>query len=194
MKYYVFLDIDGTLWDNSESSIKKVSSKNLHPDSVNSVNFLCDQLRVNGYTPEIVIISKQRIRWIECCWNLVQQGIDRTVPLIKLPIGKFTRGERISLMLHDINRGKNVYETGHKFSVFDYLHLDYAKKCDNYVVIDDKPEALANIPQSNYIQTDIDCGRLNMEMVSDYLKQKGFNIMLESGTTIAPRKEVEKAK
>ena len=96
--------------------------------------------------------------WIECCWNLVQQGLDRTVPLLKLPIGKFTRGERISLMLHDINRGKNVYETGHKFSVFDYLHLDYAKKCDNYVVIDDKPEALTNIPQSNYIQTDIDCG------------------------------------
>ncbi len=174
MKYYIFLDIDGTLWDNSENKLKKVVSKDLSRDSVNCVNFLCDQLKSNGYRPEIVIISKQRVRWPECRWNLWQHGLNGNIPLIKLPIGKFTRGERISLLLHDVKRGIDVSEVEHKFSIFDYLHLDYAKKCDNYVVIDDKPQALQNIPESNYIETDIDYGRLNMEMVTNYLKGKGL--------------------
>ncbi len=180
-KYFIFLDIDGTLWDNSQSEIKKVVSQDLSADSVSAVNFLCENLQHNGFKPEIVIISKQRVHWLKCRWNLWEHGLNKEIPLIKLPIGKFTRGERISLMLYDAKRGKDIYETEHKFSLFDYFHLDYASKCNNYVVIDDRPKELANIPSSNYIQTNIDNGRLNTQMVVNYLQSKG--LIIESPLT-----------
>lgn len=171
-KYFVFLDIDGTLWDNEGNKIKYVKSKDLNRDSVNAVNYLAEQLKLNGFNPEIVVISKQREHWFQCQQLLRWHGLNPNLPLIKLPIGKFTRGERISLLLHDVSKNKDIYREQRRFTIFDYLHTDFASKCDNYVVIDDDYEALKNIPLSNYIKTNIDNGRLTHTMVAEYLHRK----------------------
>ena len=179
-KYFIFLDIDGTLWDNSENPFPLIKSDKLNTNSVSAVNFLAEQLKNNGFCPEIVVISKQREHWNYCTKLLHSHGLNPELQLIKLPIGKFTRGERISLLLHDASHNKNIYTLHRNFTVFDYLKRDYACKCNNYVVIDDRPEELRNIPEKNYIQTNIDNGRLKQEMVVNYLNSQ--NLKVETAT------------
>lgn len=169
--FFIFLDIDGTLWDNSNKAKRMIESDELDPQSVEAVNNLIFSLKERNFNPAVVIISKKRIHWRNCEDLLYSYNLTPSVPLYSLPIGKFTRGERISLFLHDAYKGKDIFSGYRDFSFFDNLHKNFASKCYNYVVIDDNRSQLTNIPWSNYIQTNIDNSCLNQSMVDQFLQK-----------------------
>ena len=173
--FFIFLDIDGTLWDNSQTDHNLVTNDQLNLDSINALNNLIDNLTKLNYDPCIVVISKRRVFWQSCKYFLYYHGVNEDVPMLKLPIGKFTRGERISIFLHDYACGRDICSGSRKYSFFDKLFFNYSKHAENYVVIDDNYKALENIPAEHYIKTNIKNGALNQKMVDNYLEQLSNN-------------------
>lgn len=175
----MFLDIDGTLWDNKDTLYWQYESANLNPDSVIAVNNLITELQKRNFDPIFVIISKKRANWEECQNILYSQGIRDDINMYSLPRGNYTRGERISLFLYDHSKGKDISTGTRHFSILDKINLNYAMKVDNYVVIDDDRSALFNIPRFHHIQTFM-CDRcLDMDHVNEFLNNLDHNFELE---------------
>ena len=170
-KFYIFLDIDGTLWDRKWAGIPfALEYTNFNPASVQAVHFLCNELKSRDFAPNIVIISKQRADWEDCLYTLSMNDMPEDVPTLKLPIGKHTRGERISLFMYDANKNRDVSKGTRLFTPLDKLHFHYTDKVLNFVVIDDNSSQLKNIPRDHYIKTNINDGSLNKQQVEDFFK------------------------
>lgn len=175
-KYFIFLDIDGTLWDFRDNPFMIMHSTHFNKDSVQAVNLLISGLKEKNYEPNLIIIGQLRENWDKCKAALYDQGLNCQVPLYPLSIGKFSRGERISLFLHDFYHGKDVNSTKRNFSFADNVHKHYNKKLNNYVVIDDNISHLHNIPTSHIIETNMLCRALNSNLVNDFLlKTPAYN-------------------
>ena len=169
-KFYIFLDIDGTLWDREWAEIPyAIEYYCFKPSSVIAVHFLCDELKLRNFEPQIVITSKQREDWEDCQHTLYDNNMPN-VPTLKLPIGKHTRGERISLFMYDASKNRNVAKGTRVFSPLDSLHFRYTDKVLNFVVIDDNSSQLGNIPEKHYIKTNIKDGALKKSQVETFLE------------------------
>ena len=171
-KFFIFLDIDGTLWDRRPRELALTFMHDeFNPESVKAVLYLMDELKKEDYDPKIVIISKQRADWENCLDTMHYNGFPEDIDFIKLPIGKYTRGERISLFLNDYYIGKDITKGERKFGFMDRFSLGFASKCFNYVVIDDDRSALTNIPFEQHIMPDIDYRCLDLPMVKEWLTE-----------------------
>lgn len=168
--YYIFLDIDGTLWDLSINPYLIRTPQKLKKESIDAVNNLIDGLKNKGFKPHLVITSGMRSHWNTCSETLFVNGINPKIPMQPLFVNKrFSRGEKIAIFLHDKHNGKK-HPQQREVTFSDHFKTNFAKKVNNYVVIDDSLDKLSNIPNHHIIKTNLYTGALNNEMVINYLE------------------------
>lgn len=167
--YFIFLDLDGTLWDIYNNPYLVMKSTHFKKSSIQAVNNLINGLQNKGYDPHLVITGRFREDWNACSNALYSQGINQTIPMYPLYIGDLSRGERIGLFLHDFYNNKSI-PVYRKITLLDRFKTNYNKKLDNYVVIDDTISDLQNIPRTNLIKTSMYQGALDEHKISSYLE------------------------
>lgn len=181
-RFYVFLDIDGTLWDYKSMVTKRRSMVSLNPESVSALEVLLESIK-NQYNLEFVITSRRRLDWWDCMDFLEFNGFDvykyfpnRTqVERVETP-----RGVKIAEYMFNCEKGLHDIKPKY-FSKF--FQKKRARKVteqmtDNFVVIDDDMKPLVDyIPRRNIIRTDIRSRALDIEMVETFLKSRGIEIV-----------------
>lgn len=154
MNYYIFLDIDGVLWDwnyiktiNQNGIHTKGTIKHLSPKSVFALNYLIEQLE-KKYNVKLVIIST----WRYHMKNTVQTLKDNGVKLDNLDILS------IDNTIQNAQRGKQI------------LNYIKNKKVDGLAIIDDEKCDYCECNLSNFlIKTNIYNNCLNINMVKNFL-------------------------
>lgn len=175
--YYIFLDIDGTLWDFNALPVAFVYSKILCEDSINAINNLAEQLENNGYNPQYIIISKQRTAWERCKQLLYNNGLRKDILIKPLPLGRRSRGARICIYMYNMEHNINCENLPQRKKLSDLIKIPFARSFNNYVVIDDNiANLIKTIPNEKIIQTNINSGRLKQNMVDKYLVSQNINI------------------
>jgi len=170
-KFFIFLDIDGTLWDKSDCNYPFLVRNDLNPKSVNAVNTLVFELEKRKYSPIFVIISARRNPWDECQMILYENGITTKIPMIKLPLNKsIPRGHKISIFLHDYYHNNDFLRENGKYSILDKLKTNFCKKVNNYVVIDDHRDWNLNIPLNHFIKPDMNKRCFDLGFLNDFLE------------------------
>lgn len=166
-KYYIFLDIDGVLWDFQYrvSAIKEgiipkreiLSSFN--PKSIDALNNLI-ALTDKNFEPELVISSSWRENMFETKKILFENGLEYNKPINSTPWN-----------LNPLFRGKEILE-----------YLDYVGRTDNYVVIDDFSfDFSSTLIKENIIKTNIANGSLNNEHIKIFITHHP-ELLEEKGT------------
>lgn len=153
--FYIFLDIDGVLWDwkwrldqIKLGNIKKgISISNFNAESVNALNFLISEISAK-YNCILVISSTWRNFMDETIQVLSENGVvlPETIDRTKVPIS-FDRGTEI----------------------LDYLNQKLCNK--NYVIIDDEVKNIRKIfPASKIIKTSINNASLKLSQTKEWLQ------------------------
>jgi len=168
-KYYIFLDIDGVLWDwkyriaaIKDGKIPKgglISSFN--PDSIDALNNLIALLDKN-FDPELVISSTWRENMFNAKKVLFMNGLNFDKPINSTP-----------RHLNPLFRGKEILE-----------YLESVGKTENYVVLDDGTFDFAStLKKENIIKTNIANGSLNNGHIMEYVSR--HTEILEKKETIS---------
>jgi len=153
-KFFVFLDIDGTLWD--WKYIKSLPYKThgiikqYNPESIRALNHLLNILS-KSYNPELVVTSSLRKNMVELLDDLISQGLDINI-----------RGLEIGSTIFDVVANKSRAQE----------ILVYAKNTlsDNFVIIDDDGFDYADhFPSNRIIKPNIFKGSLSKEMVDEFV-------------------------
>ena len=155
--YYIFLDIDGVLWDWKyiKSFIKKGGKVNgvvdvFNPESINALNYLIKYQQSHNKDVTLVISSTWRRNMPIVIEKLKHYGLDMTkVHIEKIPqnYGDEFRGKLIKNYLQE----KNDYD----FVIIDDEMFDYRK--ENLL--------------SHLIKTNIANGCLNKQCIDKYLQK-----------------------
>ena len=155
--FYIFLDIDGVLWDVEyilkeidEGHIKKGGIiKDLKPSCIEALNYLIEKLE-NFYDVILVISSSWRYNLKNTINILKKYGLkyDKDIARTRLTTKNSSRGEEILDYLKD----KSNYE----FVIIDDEEFDFKKHFD----------------KSNIIKTNIENQSLSMKMVREYLSSQ----------------------
>lgn len=153
--FYIFLDIDGVLWDYKwlkqeieNGKIKKGGLiQSFNSESVNALNYLFKKLS-NKYEIYLVISSTYRkdMNKLKSLFKDYKLNISTIQNICPLPSLNLTREEEI-------------------------LNFVVKNKAKNYLIIDDETNNLKNLfSQKNIIKTNIYNSSLNMDMVKNALK------------------------
>lgn len=192
-KFYVFLDIDGTLWDMKDLHKRNKVVVELNPESIQAVYALVDSLE-QKYDAELVITSRRRTDWCECLRFLQQEGFDifkYDLHRTHLINWKKPRGVKIAEYMYNDRIGNSGYEPK-LFSRLFEKHMakkENQKMKNNFVVIDDDMAPLKDyILPENIIQTSREKRSLDMEMVEEFLRSKGLE-NVNKGQHILHRQE-----
>lgn len=173
-KFYVFLDIDGTLWDYS--FLRKTNSLiyKLNPDSVDAINRLIKKID-EKFDCELVITSQRRKDWDECKNFLLSSGLKYDKELKRIKVNdKKPRGIKIAeYMENDLKGREFVNHKNFNPIVATIKTRVIAKKMSqNFVVIDDNMNPLIGlIPYKNIVKTDINYESFNMAMANRIINQ-----------------------
>ncbi len=201
-RFYVFLDIDGTLWDRHFLREKKNYYISLNPESVSALEVLLESIK-NKYNLEFVITSRRRLDWWECMDFLQFNGFDvykynpnRTqVDRVQTP-----RGVKIAEYMFNCEKGIDQTKPKHFSKLFMKRKTKKvtAQLSNNFVVLDDDMKPLRDyIPRENIIRTDNQNRSLDLEMVEEFLKSRGIEVVKkesEEEVTIQEKKTEEKTK
>lgn len=181
-KFYVFLDIDGTLWDYKNLAKRGKVVVGLNPESVQAVYALMDSLE-QKYEAELVITSRRRVDWWSCLKFLKEQGFDifrYNLHRTHLVNWKKPRGVKIAEYMYNDKIGKSFEEP----KVFPRLFEGFLAKRENkkmksnFVVIDDDLKPLKNyVLPENIIKTNVKNKSLDLEMVESFLNTMGLEIV-----------------
>ena len=155
--FYIFLDIDGVMfdWKYRLSSGKKLGGviKDFNPESVKSLNFLCDTLS-KQFNTSVVITSTWKQHWDSLLEVFDANGVD----VSKVNLSKTTT------RINPCYRGREIVE---------YLGEGYRDA--NYVIIDDEMfDYREFFDKKDIIKTNMQDGSLNMDMVTTFLTSKGI--------------------
>ncbi|MFA6860627.1 MAG: HAD domain-containing protein [Clostridia bacterium] len=154
-KFYIFLDIDGVLWDWAwlkERIAHKVFKKGgaiskFNPSSMLALNYLIEYLQ-KRFEVNVVISSSWRHDLEKIKNKLLENGLKFSGHISKTP-----------RTINPFNRGMEI--------------LSYLKNKDNkenYVVLDDETFDFSHtLDLKKLIKTNIFSGGLNMEMVKKFL-------------------------
>lgn len=185
LPYYVFLDIDGTLWDARfayyyyGSGFNNVPYPRLKKESVEAVNLLLRSLE-NKYDPTLILTSKKREYMPECIEYLKRYGLDYAKPIISLPFGNNSRGARIIKYMQSQN-SKPEHLSKPQNLLAKLLDSFIIKGNQNYVVLEDEYKIIKNtIPSRRLIFSDHNKKSITHKQVEHYLKQNKIPI-LEKG-------------
>lgn len=190
-KFYVFLDIDGTLWDWDTLIKNQKKIIVLNEESVESLKVLLESIK-RKYDLDLVITSRRRCCWNDCLCFLEMNGFDvrsyfpnkTQLERIKTPrgvkIAEYLRGDRLILG---------------PFQKFLARRILNAKK-NNFVVIDDDLRPLKKyVPKENIICTDSVRRALDHEMVERFLSNRRIEVVkLEKKEIVEKKKEEKKTK
>lgn len=154
-KFYLFLDIDGVLWDwpylkkeIDEGRIKRGGIiEDLKPESINALNYLIDKLS-SCYDVKLVISSSWRY------------NMERTLKILKNAGLKYD---------------KTVDRTAINFERRGLQIKQYLKNKTNYdfVIIDDEMHDFEDVfKKENIIKTDVIDGALSIDIVNKFLNYK----------------------
>lgn len=187
MNFYIFLDIEGTMWNESVadsfSARRAFNSQKVSVESMDTLNYFMFCLAKCGYTPKLVITSGDRRDWEACKAKLYGAGLDENYQLIKLPVNKkLDRWDRIGVMLYDDEKGKmsRIADGNRKYTIFDRIHFKYYQKKNNFAVIQytaDKNYAqmqtitIGNGEQLSMNKVNLFMARNNMSFSIDYLAE-----------------------
>lgn len=157
--FYLFLDIDGVLWDwpylKKEIDEGRVQRggiiEKLKPESIKSLNFLIEKLS-NEYDVKLVISSSWRYDMDRTLKILKEAGLNYNKEVDRTVINFETRGIQIKKYL----KGKQDY----KFVIIDDEYHDFRKL----------------FKKENIIKTDVMEGALSITMVEEYLNRNKKNI------------------
>lgn len=190
-KFYVFLDIDGTLWDwdTLRKNQKKIIV--LNEESVESLKVLLESIK-RKFDLDLVITSRRRCYWDDCLCFLELNGFDVRSYFpnkTQLERTETPRGVKIAEYL----RGDGLIRG--PFQKFVARRILSAKK-NNFVVLDDDLRPLENyVPKENIIWTDSRHRALDHEMVESFLSDRGIEIVkLEKEEIVEKKKEEKKTK
>lgn len=156
--FYIFLDIDGVMfdWKYRLSSGKKLGGviKDFNPESVKSLNFLCNTLS-GLFNTNVVITSTWKQHWDSLLEAFDSNGVD----------------------LSRVNLSKTITREDPKYrgrEIVEYLGEDYRNA--NFVIIDDEMfDYKKYFDCSDIIKTNMQDSSLNMDMVTAFLDSKGIN-------------------
>lgn len=158
--FYVFLDIDGVMfdWKYRLTSGKKLGGiiKDFNPESVKSLNFLCDTLS-KQFNTSVVITSTWKQHWDSLLESFDANGVDLT----------------------GVNLDKTITREDPKFrgrEIVEYLGDDYQN--GNFVIIDDEMfDYRKYFKGSDIIKTNMQDNSLNMDMVTQFLVSRGIDFI-----------------
>lgn len=150
-KFYVFLDIDGVLWDWKYQKEFLKQNPHLHgrfvnkfdPKCIDALNFLLKELS-KKYNVQLVISSTWRLEFEKAISSLLNQGLLFNKKILATPIMKHDRQLEIETFLQD-KPNKN-----------------------NFVILDDDCNCL-DFDQNKIIKTNIENNSLSKEMVRNFL-------------------------
>ena len=150
-KFYVFLDIDGVLWDwkyqkeflKQNPNLRGQFVNKLDPKCIDALNFLLKELS-KKYNVQLVLSSTWRLEFEKAISSLLNQGLLFNKKILATPIMKHDRQLEIETFLQD-KPNKN-----------------------NFVILDDDYNCL-DFDQNKIIKTNIENNSLSKEMVSNFL-------------------------
>ena len=158
MDFFVFLDINNTLWSNQDSDKYNIHDyrvdQSVSEESADALNYLLLGLKNANYNPILVITSGDRRDWEKCKSKLYSAGLDDIFTLVKLPINsRLGRWDRIGVMLHDAAKGKRdkILSGERKYTFIDSFFYRYYTKCHNYVSIESHANMTFNMSLNNTI-------------------------------------------
>ncbi|MBR3885211.1 MAG: hypothetical protein IKJ33_01930 [Clostridia bacterium] len=180
-RYFIFLDIDGTLIDFKYGQRARGPFFNfgentiLNPESIEALNILIDSLE-QKYDTSLVITSGRRKNLHECVKNLYDNGLKYDKPITCTPLEDGRRGQKIIDCMMTYSSPK--LPTAKKF--VDFILKRYADQgYKNYVVLEnDASKIRYEIPPKRRIITNEKCRALQPYQVEKYLKANNIPIKL----------------
>ena len=159
-KFYVFLDIDGVLYDwpfiNSQKR-KGGAIKEFKPESMQALNYLIENLE-KKYDVELVLSSTWRYDLPKAKYTLKANGLKYNKEILPTIISP------------------NPSERGREIWYFLTYQGKDSKTFKNFVILDDEDFDYHKIfEKDNIIKTSIYDGALSLKQVKDFL-QKQYNI------------------
>lgn len=156
-KFYIFMDIDGVLWDWSwrlkaikdGEILNKLQIEQFNPESVKALNYLLFNLE-KKYDCCLVVSSSWRGNMEKTIDVLMKNKVNLTGKTLATPI--FSNPK---------NRGGEIFSVVKKNNI------------KNFVIIDDETFNFnEKFEQKNIIKTNLSHGSLKMDDVSTWLKQQ----------------------
>lgn len=157
-KFYVFLDIDGVLWDwqwrisqMKLGNVKNACSINIfNPESIQALNILMDYLG-KDFNCELVLSSSWRRAFGFAIKNLYANGVH-------LP----NNISRTSIDNPILNRGKRIK-----------MYLQEKDDKDNFLILDDQKRDLKKFfSEDNIIKTNIYAQSLTLSQIQNWIAQR----------------------
>ena len=173
--YYIFMDIDGTLWD-IESAIrthgpfaKGIPLPRLKESSVIAINILLENLE-QKFDTRLVLTSGHRENLTACVHHLEFNGFKYDKPIYCTPYIPGPRGQKIVDYMKE--QGEAPFTYPNLNNIFSRILYSRKENDDfkNYVVIDDNESLIKKqIPPERRIITKKKNAALSYEQVIDYL-------------------------
>lgn len=161
-KFYLFLDIDGVLWDwnwrkscnpKANCRIPPVLGK-LNPNSVKALNILIEYLE-KDYDLQLVISSTWRIGMALTIKTLEKNNVNLPKNITRTPINIFAK-----------NRGLEIRK-----------YLEGKENKENILIIDDKTFDFDKLFESDcFIKTDIINSGLTIESSENWISKRQENL------------------
>ncbi len=182
-KYFVFLDIDGTLWDQQTAvyfhgpyaDVQK--EPHFNPKSVAAINTLLASLE-EQFDTTLVVTSGRRQNLAKCTEYLHREGVKYDKPIFCTPYtAEGSRGSKIIGFMNKEGYGPFTYPTIKNVldkMLYNFKNSDY----QNYVVLEDQRKKISNeIPPARRIITNIKRGSLSPDDVIVYLKSNNIPLV-----------------
>jgi len=172
--FYIFLDIDHSLWDWDYYKSENNKGGLFNPKSLEALNYFLELLRERNYNTTIVVTSKSRNNISDAIVLLRAEGLDSTVPI------DCTGGAKGSDSGANIIEYLKCHESGivPSLSISDrFMAALYPKRVfDQYVVIDNRVDhLLPYIPKKHRIITNTVSGSLSKEMINLHINIENFS-------------------
>lgn len=156
-EFYIFLDIDGVLWDwpylkkgMNEGRIKRGGIiEDLKPESIEALNYLIEKLSIK-YDVKLVISSSWRFNMERTLEIIKKAGLNYNKPIDRTIINFQNRGIQIKEYLKD--------------------KVNY-----DYVIIDDEDfDFNEHFQKEKIIKTDVMKGALSIKLVDNFLNNNNI--------------------
>lgn len=181
-KFYIFLDIDGTMWDMKDLRVRKKYAIEMNPESGKALTILMDSLNMD-YDADLVITSRRRTSWESCLdfFRFSCYDIDKYNPhMTHLKHVNKPRGVKIAEYMYNAEKGRDGKNLRFFLKPFEKMCARKIgkKMTSRFVVIDDDMRPISGIlPNENLIHTNKYIQSLNCEMVESFLKCNNIKIV-----------------
>lgn len=191
LPYYVFLDIDGTLWDAEFAFYMHGFTFNSHPapklkpESVKALNLLLRSLEYS-FDTKLIITSKRRHDLDFCVDYLQQNGLKYNKPIFCTNNSTDARGKKILDFMRE--NGSAPCELPPNANLWTRLQYAFSIHGNpNYVVLEDEKRLVCDqIPRNRIIYTNHNNQSLTIKQVEQYLKRNEISLQNKTSAQNQP--------